>query len=66
MIGDHKMDIEAAKAAGIKAISVCWDETDSDLKEFSDHHFITVQDLHLWADQNLDQALTNGLKPVWK
>lgn len=53
LVGDHKMDIEAARAAGIKAISVCWDGADYDLIKVSDHHFTRVSDLHHWADKNL-------------
>lgn len=55
MVGDHQMDIEAARAAGIKAVSVCWDRADSELTTFSDHHFTTVLDLHLWAAKNLSK-----------
>ncbi len=53
MVGDHKTDMEAAQAAGIKRISVCWDQHDSDIENFSDHHFVTVSELQTWAKKVL-------------
>lgn len=51
MIGDHRMDIEAARSAGVKSISVCWDEVDLSLDGLADHHFTDVNQLHAWASQ---------------
>jgi phosphoglycolate phosphatase-like HAD superfamily hydrolase len=53
MIGDNKIDIEAARAAKVKAISVCWGDAETDLSKISDHHFISVLDLHQWAETHL-------------
>lgn len=49
MVGDHQMDIEAARAAGIKSISVDWNGANSHLSQLSDHHFSNVADFHDWA-----------------
>lgn len=50
MVGDHRMDIEAARGAGILAVSVGWNRfAQENLAGHSDHHFIDVADLHRWA-----------------
>lgn len=50
MVGDHRMDIEAARGAGIRAVSVCWNvESHDDLSAHSDHHFNCVTTFHHWA-----------------
>ena len=56
MIGDHEYDMQGARAAKVKAISVSWGpaphQTASNL---SDWHFHKVQDLHNWAQKNISK-----------
>ncbi len=56
MIGDHRMDMESAKSAGIKGVSVCWDGGQSHAQDFSDHHFTNTGDLRKWAVQRMSHS----------
>lgn len=49
MIGDHLMDMESAKSAGVKRISVNWDGSVSHAHVLSDLHFTCIRELHSWA-----------------
>lgn len=50
MIGDHRMDVEAARGAGVKAVSVGWNTSLTEsLEEHSDHHFSSVVEFHAWV-----------------
>lgn len=50
MIGDHAMDMQGARAAGVKAIGACWlDGHSSDISHLADHHFTSVADFAVWA-----------------
>lgn len=50
MVGDHRMDIEAARNARIRAVSVGWNQfAREDLSTLSDHHFDEVAAFHDWA-----------------
>lgn len=54
MIGDHFMDIQAAKAAGVTAVSVGWNEFAPDeLASHSDRHFTSTQDFSSWVRLSL-------------
>lgn len=57
MVGDHKMDIDAAKAAGILSISVCWNQhVTEDLSVHSDHHFEEVAEFQRWVKQRVPKG----------
>lgn len=50
MIGDSDFDIQGAKAANVKSVSVSWGNPESaKLAEISDHHFHTVSEMKAWA-----------------
>lgn len=53
MIGDHCMDMQSAKSAGIKGISVSWDGGPSHAKDLADHHFTNVSELRAWAAEQM-------------
>jgi len=49
MVGDHRMDIEAAKGAGVCAVGVSWSEfAHEEIALHSDHCFKNVGDFHRW------------------
>jgi HAD superfamily hydrolase (TIGR01509 family) len=51
MVGDHRMDLEAAKAAGVCAVGVSWSQlAHEDLPSLSDHHFTRVEDFYQWVN----------------
>lgn len=50
MVGDHRMDIEAARRAGIRAVSVGWNQfAQKDLSFLSDQHFDEVTIFRDWV-----------------
>jgi phosphoglycolate phosphatase-like HAD superfamily hydrolase len=50
MIGDHRMDIEAARGAGVGAVGVSWSQfAHEEIASSSDHHFKSVDDFHRWV-----------------
>ena len=50
MIGDHKFDVQGARAAQVLPVSVSWKARDPFLlSQISEHHFNQVQHLHAWA-----------------
>lgn len=55
MVGDTHFDIDAAKAAGVRSVSVSWnDDSSNQLRGHSDHHFATVAEFHDWVRTHLD------------
>ena len=56
MIGDHSMDMESAKSAGINGISVSWDGGPSHAKGLSDYHFTKISELRSWAAEQTLQS----------
>lgn len=56
MVGDHIMDIEAARGAGILAVGVGWNTyAREDLSPHSDHHFRHIGDFHKWVVSKVSQ-----------
>lgn len=56
MVGDHNMDIQAAKNAGICSVSVSWGGVSTeDLSLQSDHHFDEVAVFHQWMVEKTTQ-----------
>lgn len=53
MIGDHLMDMQSAKSAGIRGVSVSWDGEHCQAKDFSNHHFTNIRELRLWAAEHV-------------
>ena len=52
MIGDHPFDVRGAKAVGVKALSVSWNEHGPNpLEAESEGHFSDIKVLHKWADE---------------
>lgn len=50
MVGDSDFDIQGAKAAKVKSVSVSWGHSDSaQLAAISDHHFNTVAEMKAWV-----------------
>ncbi|OFZ10927.1 MAG: hypothetical protein A2Z20_03480 [Bdellovibrionales bacterium RBG_16_40_8] len=50
MVGDHEYDMQGARAAKVKAVSVNWGKkTRHNARAISDHHFENVSDLLFWT-----------------
>jgi len=54
MVGDHDIDMRAAKSGGVRAIRVSWASAQLVPRcQLADDHFHRVDDLHGWIDKNL-------------
>lgn len=61
MVGDHRMDIEAAKGAGICAVGVSWSRHAHEvLPSIADHHFTSVEEFRRWVIERVpDRKITS-------